>query len=362
MLPRFLTSWKRPFENYGYLNASLRARKSSFLEWGDFCRIARGTRDDLEKVLLQPPYAESYRASLVLAGRSVGVLGRIEAALSEGAGRQLLWVKNTAQGEAHKLVEVALSRADLHNARILLRAFSVGGQRGKEPLWHLYGVLPASFFSTLWRTQGILEATERALSYGHPLSGILGASLAEMGKGSGQVLAEKVLLRRMVAFMRSDLKGIGGANGRILREYLGLLIDLWNLGVWLRRRSGSHHGGVPGGHFIEGGSALTVDRLEKVLVLRELVHGTFWGRVVRNIESVSPQDFQRELQVHFWKWQLGLFRRDPLSIGVALGFIAMQIIEWNNLNTISVGQTLGLSGAALIQRLIPLGDLPEVKS
>ncbi len=359
MLPRLLTAWKRPFENYGYLNASLRARKSSFLVWGDFCRIAMGTREDLEKVLLEPPYAESYRAHLVMGGGDARRLGSIEASLSEGAGQQLLWVKKLARGEAQQLVEVALSRSDLHNCRVLLRAFAVPGKRASEPLWHSYGILPVSFFSTLWKTSKLLDASERALSYGHPLAAILGSALSEMERGGGQVMAEKFLLRRMVSFFQEEVGMIGGSNGRILKEYLGLLIDLWNLGVWLRYRSGYVSQGMPGEKYLQGGAGLAVERLEKVRALRELVHGTFWGRVVRNIESLSPQDFQRDLQVHFWKWQLGLFRKDPLSIGVPLGFIAMQIIEWNNLNTLSVGHSIGLTGSALIDRLIPLDDYSE---
>lgn len=357
MLPRFLTSWKRLSENYGYLNASLRARKSSFLEWEDFCRLAMGNREDLEAVLLEPPYDESYRAQLVMGAGAPGGLGRIEAALSGGAGAQLLWVKKLAIGEPHLLVEVALSRADLHNCRILLRAFSVPGKRGKEPLWHGYGILPVSFFSTLWKTSRLVDASERALSFGNPLADILGSALGEIRKGGGQVMAEKLLLRKMVEYLRGELKGIRGANAVILREYLGRLVDLWNLGVWLRRRSGYRPEGWSGQNFLQTGAWLPVERLEKVQAIRELVHGTPWDRVVRNIGSVSPQDFQRDLQIHFWKWQLGLFRKDPLSIGVALGFIAMQIIEWNNLNTIAVGQAIGLTGSGLVQRLIPLGEV-----
>lgn len=360
MLPRFLTNWKRPSENYGYLNASLRARKSSFLEWEDFCRLAMGGKEDLEKVLLDPPYAESYRAQLVIGSRSPGGLGRIEEALSGGAGAQLLWVKKLAYGEPQLLIEIALSRGDLHNCRILLRAFTGSGKRGREPLWHGYGILPVSFFSTLWKTSLLVDASERALSFGHPLADILGSSLGEIRKGGEHVMAEQFLLRRMVGYFREQLTGIRGNNGVILREYLGRLIDLWNLGVWLRRRAGYRPMGQPGRNFLNTGAWLTVDRLEKVQVIRELVHGTPWGRVVRNIDSVSPPDFQRDLQIHFWKWQLELFRKDPLCIGVALGFIAMQIVEWNNLNTIAVGQAIGIAGPGLVKRLIPLGEVPEV--
>jgi V/A-type H+-transporting ATPase subunit C len=286
-------------------------------------------------------------------------LGRIETVLARGAGEQLLWIKKLAVGECRSLVEVALARADLHNCRILLRCFTVPGERGAEPLWHGYGILPVSFFSTLWKTSQLVDASERALSYGHPLAAALGTSLGEIGKGGGQMRAEKFLLRRLVEIFLEELRGIRGSNGEMLREYLGRLVDLWNLGVWLRRRRAGYRPETETDQdFLRTGAWLKVDRLDKVKTLRQLVHGTPWGQAVRNIESVSPQDFQRELQIHFWKWQLGLFRKDPLSIGVALGFIAMQIVEWNNLNTIAVGQTIGLSGPGLIQRLIPLGEVP----
>lgn len=360
MLPRFLTSWKRSSENYGYLNASLRAKKSFFLQWEDFCRLAMGGRDDLEKILLSPPYAEGYRAYLALGASSPGGLGQIESVLARGASSQLLWIKKRADGESRSLVEIALARADLHNCRILLRGFTVPGERGLEPLWHGYGILPISFFSTMWKTSRLLDASERALSFGHPLADILGAALVEISKGGGQIRGEKFLLRRMVEFFRDELRGIRGKNGEMVREYLGRLVDLWNLGVWLRWRAGYRQERDSGQEFLRTGAWLTVERLEKEKTIRALVHGTPWGQTVRKIDSVSSPDFQRELQIHFWKWQLSLFRKDPLSIGVALGFIAMQIVEWNNLNTIAVGHTIGLTGPRLIQRLIPLGKLPEI--
>jgi V/A-type H+-transporting ATPase subunit C len=49
---------------------------------------------------------------------------------------------------------------------------------------------------------------------------------------------------------------------------------------------------------------------------------------------------------------MGLMRKNPLGIEVAIGYVARQITEWQNLNTIVVGAALGLSPDGIFERLI----------
>jgi V/A-type H+-transporting ATPase subunit C len=57
----------------------------------------------------------------------------------------------------------------------------------------------------------------------------------------------------------------------------------------------------------------------------------------------------------FWRWQISLRRKDPLGIEVAIAFIAHQLVEWRNLDSLVVGVSMGFEGDAILEKLILAG-------
>ena len=82
-----------------------------------------------------------------------GILRRIEAAIAHHVSRQMRFLREKAEGEAQKLLEIALARSDLLNGRLILRASFSGNRGGGEPQWHNYGALPEEFYGELWGNQ-----------------------------------------------------------------------------------------------------------------------------------------------------------------------------------------------------------------
>ena len=340
-----------PAENYAYLNALVRSRLSLFFRWEELVSLARGNLAGLEGAILSGRYGESYRYQLVTAEPSA--LKRIETALAYESTRQLSWLLAHASGEPKALLSVLLARADLYNFRLLLRSFAVSGGHMKEPLWHLYGSLPRSFYKSLFDCSSPMEAVERALSFNHPFVAPIAEALRQLEVDRNLLAAEGIFLVRFLEIQREIAMKFPTKNGRLVLEFLGRLVDLWNLGLWIRKRSGYDRGST-GMEYLTGGAWIDPRRLEEAEVVGVAVSGTPWQSITRRISAPSHHEFYRALNVEFWRWQVKQLRKDPLGIEVAMGFSAWQIVEWQNLTALAIGLSLGLRPEQITQSLIPL--------
>lgn len=346
--------FKSSQENYGYLNASLRARSSSFLVMEGYVSIAKGTLNSFEQFLLESRYGEYYREQLAVSRQTL--LGRIENAIANGACGELLHTKGLAIGEPAALLEILFARADMLNARLILRALSTGTVFGPPPRWHSYGALKRTFYDDLWRKAvSSVEIREMCYSNGHPFAVILADAVLDLDKGFHLQLAERTLLLGMLDELFSHLDVLASKNADRVKEFLGLTIDTWNMGIWLRKRTGYNIPGQAGGSlYLERGAWLTPERLSASKAMADLVQGTPWRNVVRGIDEDSPRDFQRALSMYMWKWQMKLYRVDPLGIEVPMGYVARQLVEWENLNLLCVGMAMNMSADQLMERIIPV--------
>ena len=339
--------------NYGYLNALMRARSSLFLEKNDYQMLSRGGLQDLEQFLLESRYAESYRSTLLTGEDSI--LSRVEAGVANSICAELKHFHHVAEGEAAVLLSVILSRADILNSRLIMRAAYTGRLGGKEPRWHDYGSLPGKLFSDLWlNSSGISDIIERCHNHGHDFSLALSDALIDIRRGYDLFRAERAFLLSILDNFWSLLARARTPNGRMVQELLGMTIDTWNLGIWLKHKYGYELPGKEEQMYISRGQWLTSERLSGSRVLPDLVKGTPWTGIVRTIEDQKPQDFQRSISIYMWTWQRKFFRRDPLGIAVAIGYVAKELIEWENLNLISVGLAVGMEDKEIEQRLIPV--------
>jgi V/A-type H+-transporting ATPase subunit C len=347
----FLKKWIGSPENYGYLNASLRARSTSFLRSEQYASLARGGLRGVEAFLLESRYARAYRFELV--STETSSLKRLETALALGVAEELHFVRSLAQGEPAALLSVLLTRADLHNGRLLLRSFAVPRRDALlQPLWHEYGSMSGDLYHELWESASLLELCERCRAVVHPFAGAIGEAAAALARGHPLVLAERRFLLGILEALRSEMSSFTSSNGTRVREYLGRLIDLWNIGIWLRHHTGYEETPHQESEYVPEGYSLSPRRLVLARSLAEVVHGTTWRSWVRNIAETTPSEFQRALHGAFLQWQIGLMRKNPLGIEVAISYVARQITEWQNLNTIVVGAALGLSPEGIFERLI----------
>lgn len=352
----FLRFLSEPPSNYGYLNARLRSRMMEFLPRETFIELASGSTGKLELFLIDSTYGESYRKGLLQQGLSVN--RRIEMALAHTATRRLKEAKSFAEGEPADFFEILLSRADIYNCRLVLRACrteGVGG--GAEPFWHGYGTLPDHFFQDLWNSRNVDEVIDKSLFFGHPFAVNLAHSCRELRNSGQLVFAERRLLGEILQHCFGILKAHKGKNASLVREYLGRMIDIWNVNIFSRRERRAGDAKEPDKPFLEGGAYLAEQRLTESRNIRELLLETPWQRATGRVSEEGPQiPLQSVMSTDFSVWQMKLYRHDPLGIEVAISYVARQITEWQNMNILAAGLELGFEPEEIVSKLTFLED------
>lgn len=349
--------------NYEYLNSRLRARLGTFIELDVFRQLARGTIRELELFLLDSAYAESYRAHLVSSETSP--LARIEMAVSLGIAKQIRETVHLAQGEPRELMRVVTNRSDLHNARLVLRGLALGHDPLKKPSWHAYGELRPNFFDSLWNSEKVVDAREKCLSNGDPLALALGEALEACQRGESLPHAERSLLNSYLSHQNGTFRKIGGSGSKTALEVMGRSVDLWNLGIWFRKRSEKEKAPRESIPFLQFGKWLSIERLQSADSVRSLVAGTPWFNEIHSLgtdlDRTSPRVLQREFNFAFWRWQTSLYRRDLLGFEVAVSYLARLLLEWQNFNILAVGLALGHNPEGIASRLIDVGERERSK-
>lgn len=347
----FLRFLSEPPSNYGYLNARLRSRMTEFFPKETFLELASGSVGKLELFLIDSNYGESYRKGLLQQNLSLN--RRIEMALAHTATRRLKEAKSFAEGEPADFFEILLSRSDIYNCRLILRACrtdSVGS--GNEPFWHGYGALPETFFQDLWKSGGVEKLIERALLFGHPLAVQLAHSCRELKNSGNLLFAERRLLGEILQYCFGILKAHKGKNADLMREYLGRMIDIWNVNIFSRRENKAEDTLKLDEPFLEGGAYLSRRRLQESRNLRELLIETPWQKAITRLSDEGPAiPLQSVMSSDFTLWQLKLYRHDPLGIEVAISYVARQITEWQDLNVLVAGLELGFEPEEIVSRL-----------
>lgn len=353
--PSCLRLWRKLIgreEDYSYLCAALRARAARFYTWEELCSLACGNFESLESEFLEGRYSESYRSQLL--SSLLSPLRKIELAVMHEVTRRLRSAHSKALGEPYELMSVILSRGDLHNFRIILRRFASKNYDQEEGhLWHLYGDLPEKFFKDLWGSDSIPMARERIYLYDNPVGFILDSALAVLQDTGNLVMAERELVSSFVMYHKRIVMKYRNKNGALAREFLGRLIDMWNLNLWLKDKAYSM-GTKTHVDYLLDGAWIDNEALARGKTIAEVMRGTPWHRAIKNREFSLPQELQWHIQREFWTWQIALFRKDPLGFEVPLGYMAKALVEWSNLNIIAVGTAFGLSSEKIVDRLIPI--------
>ena len=346
---------KKYDENYGYLNARLRARMDLFLKREDYLKLANGDLYGLEAFILEGQFGGNYREELLQSNLSLEK--RIDEALARGIASNLQKVKAFAVGEPRLLLELLLMRADLHNGRLLLRALKTESNKTqKAPKWYAFGALPVSLLEELWDCESNKEIIGKLLLNGHKIAICLARAVMELEQTGVLPQAERKYLSQLVRYAMDKIEDITGKNKKIILEYIHRTIDIWNFNVFSRksRRNGEDDAAYAK-YFMDVQGLIERSRLFKATSWENLLVGTPWARVLKSIgvnynEHVVLRNVIRE----FLFWQIYQRRKDLMGIGVAIAYIAMQLVEWQNLNTISVGLQIGMPSDQILSRLILL--------
>ena len=351
---------------FDYGNARLRAMKSRFLSRKELeLLVESGSMKGLIAALTNTAYRRPVEVALTRTSGMACVAEALRVDLMSTLGE----IGNFYTDEARESVAVALRRYDLHNLKAILRGLSKSASPA-EILGSLLpvGALKHSILVELAQAPDARAAIDSLVSMNSPFAWPLlklraehpGADIARL-----ELVLEQWHYLESQAFLEKS-----SLSGGVLSTALKIEADLVNLLTVLRfyhrpdgRKSlkewlGSDAldqivvgpGSLPIKLLVEAGQQET---LEAVVAKLE---GTPFEAPLRSgllnyASSGRLSDLEKQLRRFRLQWLAGQIVKDPLGIGVVLGYLALKENEVGNIRWIAQGISLGLETRAILAEL-----------
>ncbi|HWP57648.1 MAG TPA: V-type ATPase subunit [Candidatus Acidoferrales bacterium] len=350
--------------DYGYANARIRALKSVLLSGEDYDRlIAATSADALIEALLRTAYKPDVEAALV---RYHGVRCLTDA-VRRNVTRTVGSLRRFFDARARELIELLLARWDLFNVIAILR----GQSRGVATDEILSVLVPAGMLTEAelceLAKQPTMQATgELMLTWRLPFAG----AVAEALRSSGGELAHVERRLHQIRFREAFSRLRSEPNDGMVREMLVAEVDGLNLSLLVRLRPLRSHamaGLVRSGAddvqamLIAGGSLplhllLEIATTTDVDAMVGRLAGTPYGLALRQgLDDYEQRGevaaFERALEKFLVRKGIHMFRRDPLTIAMAIGYLWAKTTEVANLRLIAQGKELGWQSDAIRNEL-----------
>ena len=331
--------------DFAYGNARLRARKGSLLQSADYDLLVGKDVDALLTALDATPYAPEIKTALL---RHHGVR-RLHEAIRLHLARSLEEMRSFYTGSARDLVNVLLSRFDLHNVIAILRA-QAGHPGSAEAA--LLAVVPVGWLSEPLareilrqhepaRAVALLARWTPSASQAHALR----TAFAEYERSDDLASFEAAIVADHIDGMATALARVG-RDAQTLRRFAQAEIDDQNLLIALRLRSALEHGEVaelafdqwlmPGGQVTAGSLEAAVRGPAAVSSLAALGGEPGRAALARWATTGDLVALERELGQRWEDDAIALFATgDPLSIDVPIAFMVATEREARNLRLLA---------------------------
>jgi V/A-type H+-transporting ATPase subunit C len=344
--------------DFDYCNARLRAMRSRLIPRRTLEGLAgTGNIEGLIAALTQTAYREAVEAALVrLAGPDcLAEALRNDLAATVGKARRFF------RDRPGELAALVLRRYDLHNVKTVLRGIArqVPASEILASTLPVAELRPADL-SELARSPNFRAAIDLLATWGAPLARPL-LELRARRRGDGVEIPElELALDRWHLHTALQIARQADEEGKPLLEALMLEADVANIMIALRLVGvadaaltlRSHFGAEDmTALFIGPGHipfALLAEAARKLSVMEAVnaLAGTTYGAPLANAMNLYTaaghlSAFEHALGRRQLRRAAGLFARDPLGIGVLIGYIALKTNEIANLRAIAQGLMLG---------------------
>ena len=356
--------------DFVYGNTRLRARKGEFLDAQDYEALLGR---DLEGIL-EALAVTAYRAEIEAVLAVTGVDRRaLHEALRRHLARMFGELREFYDGRARELIDLLLSRFDLHNLLSLLRG-RVRGQPAEQVLANVFplGELGGAAAEEIAQQPELARAVDLLVSWRLPdpaTARALAEAWPEYERTEDLSALEHTLTSRRALHLEQALR-VAGPEAESLRELVAREHDAINVLIVLRLRFALQLDELTelpappnSGRFLAGGRIPAValeaalrqpTRAESVAKLIEAARREDWRAPLERIAAGGDlPTLQRELEASRVRWAVGLFLRgDPLGVDVPIAFTVAQVNEVRNLRLLGESAAGGLSTAAVRPQLI----------
>jgi V/A-type H+-transporting ATPase subunit C len=342
---------------YDYGNARLRAMKSRLLSRRELEALAGvGSLRGLIAALTKTTYRKPVEAAMVHASGIDCIAEALRQDLIDTFGR----IREFYIGHERDLVDIVLRIYDVHNLKTILRGLSQNAPSG-EIITSLLpvGELSYSTLAELTRAPNPRAAIDLLASMRLPIAQPLLKLRAER-PGADTPETELALEHWYFQRARQHLQRSPLGAGHLI-AFLELEADLTNLLTVLRfAHAPAERRVLPRWLGADGFRRLFIDpgRLSFELLTSagdqetpeaavEALAGTPYEPLLRaGLEAYAQSgrlsDFEKYLRHFRLRWMAGLIAKDPLGIGVLLGYLALKTSEVSNLRWLAQGIRLGL--------------------
>ncbi len=341
-------------DDYGYINARIRAMMGQLLKPRDYDRLlAEETPEHLQVALkdtVYAPYITRHEASLQ---DPVEIVGRSLVDHLAEVSRKLLKISG---GEPRLCFAVLLGRWDVHNVKALIRGRMQGAsdqsiQRSFMPA----GVLDPVRLEQLLRDPDPLKVLDRLATWGLDLPFVVGRNLLK-AVNEGRLEDVEYYLDHSYFEWAFQRLSPHRPNTALVLEVLRSLMDVRNvMAVLMLLKAGIRPRGrvkyLEGGHLKPSDLRALEDADSLEQAVERLREGRL-GRFLRSVQGNRLETVERALEGAVLQQAFQMRFADPLGIGVGIAFLFAKETEIINLRTILYGLEFGLRKAEIRQELV----------
>lgn len=343
-------------DDYGYLNARVRAMNRDLFKSGFFQELLN--QPELNNLVEALQGAALYGEDMSIALAESSGLNAIEKALRHNLSRTFSKILHMSSGEPRSLLCVILSRWDIFNIKTILR----GKQRGspKEEISAAFipvGELDEPKLTELVNQPDIKTVVDMLVTWGFYLSSLIAKALPEFIEKGDILGIERVIDDFYFEWALTETEG-ESENKQIMRSLIVEQIDFANIintlkllsekvsvgtGDKTQPQHPAHEAGfIPGGN-LKYSFLLTLSKCSTLEEALGLLINTKYSSIMEKAISAYTKTrklstIERFLEAFIAEKWSRLYRKDPLSISIMIGFLGRKLNEFMNLRIIARGK------------------------
>lgn len=343
-----------------YFNARVRAMRGALLLKGDYEPLMRlDSVEALVEKLKAAEYGPFIEAASARYPDALEALSKaLLADLSESLGK--LW-KIAPEG-ARPLLKAVLSNWEVYDLKTLVRGLSRGVKREEiKAVLVPAGEFDMAALNTLLSSKDIPDLIGFLETWGSPYAGVLKPGLREYQR-NGRIIELELgadLRTNRLLLEALSTRTAGGADGRIMRDWLALRADLQNALTLFKIAGEGYSPAAASGFFVDGGFKLKRSNFVKLSGLRgkeELLDALreTGGSVIKKVLDAAGPDpmlMEESAEDAIKERFRALSVVDPLSIALPASYMYMKVREIKNLRLIARGAAFAVPPGEL-RRLV----------
>lgn len=346
--------------DYGYPNARIRGMKSHLFDANFYQRLIdeRGLQD-IVSLLGKTPYGPDINAAMI---KYKGIRG-VDEGLRINVMRTFRKVYEVVDSEGRRLVAILIGRWDVANIKTILRGkhIGVGADAIQESLIPA-GELDENVLREIAMQSDVKSCIDLLatweISYARPLTDTFPEYAKRRSLTPLELALDKFYYEESLRWLKKR-----GLNTGLVKEIIVREIDFTNIMTVLRSVREEVEPAEAEQFLIPGGKELLFERLKELLekqnvedVIYELQDTRYYDvlkdKLEAYFESGSLSVLERRMEEMIVRKGVSMFRGDPLSIALIIGYIWAKYNEVINLRIIARGKAVGMPEERIKEALV----------